>query len=304
MPSTIVVPLDESEISETAIPLAKAFAADSGASVLLVSVVDVSTEFASWLGDSTDAEDLQRERARTQEYLDGVASRFDGANVQTIVRAGRPEVEILDVLDETAEPIVVMSSHGRSGFNRVLVGSVAGRIVSGADCPVVVVRATDDGKRAPDMDSIDTILVPLDGSTFAEYALEAAQESLASKKLQIHLVRIPETVTWATTPGMTGAASYQMIDTYMEASTEEATAYLTEVAGRLKERGHSVNWEVRHGVIADEIAAAADEHKVDLVVIATHGRTGFRRIVMGSVAERVLHEASAPLMMVRPQDED
>lgn len=303
MPSTIVVPLDESEVSETALPVAKAFATDSGAAVLLVSVVDVSTEFAAWLGDSSDAEDLQREQARTQEYLNGIASRFDGSDVQTVVRTGRPEVEILDVVDQAADPIIVMSSHGRSGFNRVLVGSVANRIVSGSHCPVVVVRASDDGEPVPDIRTIDTVLVPLDGSSFAEQALDVVQSTLSSKTLQIHLVRVPETVTWATSPGMTGAASYQMVETYMEASTEEAKAYLTEVANRLKERGHTVNWEVRNGVIADEIAASADEHKVDLVVIATHGRTGFRRIVMGSVAERVLREASAPLMMVRPRDE-
>ncbi|CAN5117258.1 universal stress protein [soil metagenome] len=304
VPATIVVPLDMSETSETALPVAKAFAADSGASVLLVSVVDVSTEFAAWMRDSTDTEDFEKEQARTQEYLDGLASQFDGANVQTLVRAGRPEVEILSVLDETPDPLVVMSSHGRSGFNRLLVGSVAGRVVGGAPCPVVVVRASDSGEPMPETRSIEKVLVPLDGSGFAEQALEAALTSLESKKLQFHLVRIPETVTWQTTPYAGGMANYQMVETYMDASRTDATAYLTEVAERLEGRGHSVTWEVRSGVIADEIVTAAGEQNVDLVVIATHGRTGFRRLVMGSVAERILRDVSAPLMMVRPQDED
>ena len=302
MPSTIVVPLDESEVSETALPLAKAFAADSGAKLMLLSVVDISTEFASWLRDSTDSDDFQHELNRTQEYLDGVAARFSGMEVETVVRSGRPEVEILGVVDELPDPLIVMSSHGRSGFNRVLVGSVAARIVHSADCPVVVVRATDDGQPVPEVSTINKILVPLDGSSFAEQALEVAQTSLTSR-LNIHLVRIPESITWSTTPYAGGAAHYQMIDTYMEAMREEAQAYLTQVAARLEERGHTVTWEVRDGVIADEIAAAADEQQVDLVVIATHGRTGFRRIVMGSVAERILREARAPLMMIRPQDD-
>jgi nucleotide-binding universal stress UspA family protein len=89
----------------------------------------------------------------------------------------------------------------------------------------------------------------------------------------------------------------------MEAMKEEAQAYLAAVAAKLEERGHTVTWEVRTGMVSEEIAAAADEQQVDLVVIATHGRTGFRRVVMGSVAERVLREANAPLMMVRPQDD-
>lgn len=305
MPATIIVPLDMSETSETALPVAKAFVADSGASVLLVTVIDVSTEFAAWMRDSTDTEDFQNEQASAQEYLDGLASRFSGVDVQTAVRAGRPEVEILSLLDEATDPLVVMSSHGRSGFNRLLVGSVAGRIVSGAPCPVVVVRASDSGEPIPEIRSIERVLVPLDGSDFAEQALEAALVSLESKKLHFHLVRIPETMTWQATPGLgSGAANYQMMETYMEATREEATVYLTEVAGRLEGRGYEVTWEVRDGVISDEVVAAADEHNVDLVVIATHGRTGFRRLVMGSVAERILRDVSAPLMMVRPRDED
>jgi len=303
MTATIIVPLDESEVSETALPVARAFATDSGASIVLVSVVDVTTEFATWMRDSTDTQDFQHELNRTQEYLDGIAARFEGMDVQAVVRSGRPAVEILEEVEAHPDPLIVMSSHGRSGFNRVLVGSVAGRIVHSATCPVVVVRGTDDGKSAPVISSIDKILVPLDGSSFAENALETAEQALASRKLTFHLVRIPESITWSATPYAGGAAHYQMIETYMEATREEAKDYLAKVAAQLEERGHTVTWEVRDGVIADEIAAAAEEQQADLVVIATHGRTGFRRIVMGSVAERVLREASAPLMMVRPQDD-
>jgi nucleotide-binding universal stress UspA family protein len=303
MPSTIVVPLDESEVSETALPVARAFATDTNASLLLISVVDVSTEFAAWMRDSTDAEDLQYEMNRTQEYLDNVAARLGDLPVQTVVRSGRPEVEILGLLDEVDDPIVVMSSHGRSGFNRLVVGSVAARVVHGAGCPVVVVRGSDSTEAVPDIKPINKVLVPLDGSSFAEYALETAQLALSSRQLQIHLVRIPESITWSTTPYAGGAAHYQMIDTYMEAARDEAKEYLAKVAVQLEERGHTVTSEVRDGVIADEIAAAADEQRVDLVVVATHGRTGFRRLVMGSVAERILREASAPLMMVRPKED-
>ncbi len=293
-----------SETSETALPVAKTFAVDSGATVLLVSVVDVSTEFAAWMQDSTDTQDLQHEQRRAQEYLDAVAARFGNADVETVVRAGRPEVEILSLLDEVPNPLVVMSSHGRSGFNRLMVGSVANRIVGGAPCPVVVVRASDSGEPMPEVHSIEKVLVPLDGSGFAEQALEGALASLESKQLQFHFVRIPETMSWQTAADVGGAANYQMIDTYMEATRADAAAYLAEVAGRLEGRGYTVTWEVREGVIADEIVAAADEQNVDLVVIATHGRTGFRRLVMGSVAERILRDSSAPLMMVRPEEKD
>lgn len=283
--------------------MAKAFAADSGAAILLISVVDVSTEFAAWMQDSTDTEDFEHEKQSTQKYLDTVAARFDGSDVQTVVLAGRPEIEILSAAEQTVDPIIVMSSHGRSGFNRLLVGSVASRVVHSASCPVVVVRASDSGEPMEPVTTIQKVLVPLDGSDFAENALEAVQASLP-KSLHIHLVRVPESMTWQGSGYGTGMANYQMVESFMESSRAEATDYLTKVAARLEARGHSVTWEVREGVIAEAIVAAADEQDVDLVVIATHGRTGFRRVVMGSVAERVLREASAPLMMVRPGDED
>lgn len=299
MPSTIVVPLDKSELSESALPVARAFARDSGVSLTLLTVVDVSSEFSAWMLNSSSSEDFEQEQRTAAAYLDQVAERQDGVTVETVVLSGRPEKEILEFLDNTPDPLVVMSSHGRSGFNRLVVGSVAGRVVHGATCPVVVVRGETDTP----VGAIDKILVPLDGSEFAENALEIAQQSLASKALNIHLVRIPESVTWAASPEAGAYAYYEVIDTYMEAMKEEAEDYLTAAAAKLSARGHTVTHEVRTGVISDEIAAAADEQKVDLVVMATHGRTGFRRVVMGSVAERVLREANAPLMMVRPQDE-
>ena len=301
MPS-IVVPLDESELSESALPVAKAFAADSGSDLVLMTVVDVSTDFAVWIGSRDDAEDFENEQRRAQEYLDKIAARVDGVNVRTVVRSGRPEVEILRLLDEIDNPLVVMSSHGRSGFDRLMVGSVANRIVASADCPVVVVHGEEEDRPAADV-SINTILVPLDGSSFAENALEAVQSWLSARTLKIHLVRIPEMMTWAGAPYGGDSAYYQMIDTYMDAATEEAQIYLEEVATRLRERGHDVSWEVRSGMTAEEISAAAADHNVDLIVMATHGRTGFRRVVMGSVAERIFRDASVPLMLVRPHND-
>jgi nucleotide-binding universal stress UspA family protein len=299
MPSTIVVPLDKSELSESALPVARAFARDSGASLTLLTVVDVSSEFTAWMLDSSVSDDFEQEKRTAAVYLDEIAARQEGLTVETVVLTGRPEKEILEFLDQAPDPLVVMSSHGRSGFNRLVVGSVAGRIVHGATCPVVVVRGSETTLSG----AIDKILVPLDGSEFAENALEVAQQALASRQLQIHLVRVPESVTWAASPEAGAYAYYEVIDTYMEAMKEEAQAYLAAVAAKLEERGHTVTWEVRTGMVSEEIAAAADEQQVDLVVIATHGRTGFRRVVMGSVAERVLREANAPLMMVRPQDD-
>lgn len=299
MPSTIVVPLDKSELSESALPVARAFARDSGASITLLTVVDVSSEFSAWMMDSSGSEDFEQEKRTAAAYLDQVAERQDGLTVEKVVLSGRPEKEILEYLDQVPDPLVVMSSHGRSGFNRLVVGSVAGRIVHSATCPIVVVHGDD----APTVESINKVLVPLDGSEFAEYALEVALQSLASRQLSIHLVRIPESITWAASPEAGAYAYYEVIDTYMAAMKEEAEAYLASVAEKLRERGYTVTWEVRTGMISDEIAAAADEQQVDLVVIATHGRTGFRRVVLGSVAERVLRDAKPPLMMVRPEDD-
>jgi nucleotide-binding universal stress UspA family protein len=97
-------------------------------------------------------------------------------------------------------------------------------------------------------------------------------------------------------------ADYEAIEMYMDAAGEEAKTYLSNLADEMTKRGRRVTWEVRVGLIADVILETVKHTSANLIAMSSHGRSGFTRFVMGSVAERVLHDAPVPVLMVGPQE--
>lgn len=139
------------------------------------------------------------------------------------------------------------------------------------------------------------IMVPLDGSPFAEEALEIAEGLAKPLNLPIHLIRVTE--LYPLYPG-----SYIDYTGYAETdqlTAEEASAYLTTIVDRLKNQGHTVSFEVFRGVAADQITAAA--RRDDLIVMSSHGRSGVVRWFMGSVAEDVMRRGKGSVLMHRVQ---
>ena len=151
------------------------------------------------------------------------------------------------------------------------------------------------------------ILVPLDGSKIGEAALPYVEELLSSfapeKRVEVILIRaIVDLTHFIIVAGTMGqAVSVPYTKTELEPFKKEAMAYLNKVAGRLKKnKGVVVKSMVRMGInAADEILAASDEIKADLIAISTHGRSGFSRWAMGSVADKILRGGNTPVLMVR-----
>lgn len=289
-----------SDVSEAALPLARAVASNSGAPVVLVSVLEVPGDVASFLGGGSSVDELLDLEDAREKYLREIAQSFSGASVETVVLRGSPAAEIVQYADELEDPLIVMCSHGHSGFRRLVAGSVMARVVHAAPCAVLVARAADAEQKARQVEQVDRVLVPLDGSEFAEQALRVAIDLFPDAELR--LMRVPEMMTYPTT--MYGGGGYETAALYMDAVQAEAEAYLKEKSAELKEQGRSVTWEVRDGMTAEAITAAATEHTADVIAMSSHGRTGFRRFVMGSVAERVLNEAPVPVLMVGPEDRE
>lgn len=289
-----------SDVSEAALPLARAVASNTGAPVVLVSVLEVPGDVASFLGGGSSVDELLDLEDAREKYLREIAQSFSGAAVETVVLRGSPAAEIVQYADELEDPLIVMCSHGHSGFRRLVAGSVMARVVHAAPCAVLVARAADAEQKARQVEQVDRVLVPLDGSEFAEQALRVAIDLFPEAELR--LMRVPEMMTYPTT--MYGGGGYETAALYMDAVQGEAEAYLKEKSAELKEQGRSVTWEVRDGMTADAITAAATEHTADVIAMSSHGRTGFRRFVMGSVAERVLNEAPVPVLMVGPEDRE
>jgi nucleotide-binding universal stress UspA family protein len=151
---------------------------------------------------------------------------------------------------------------------------------------------------------LDRVLAPLDGSSFSEYALTRSMSALG-EGLSIHLLRVVELPVFraggALEPGM--SFEYGLVAEYLEATRDEAEAYLRELQEVVSEQGHTVTIEVRDGRVAEEVLATAVERQVNVIAMATHGRGGIGRLVFGSVAERVLSESEIPLLLVRPHED-
>jgi nucleotide-binding universal stress UspA family protein len=285
-------------VAESALPFAVSLAKKIDADITLLAVIDVPYEFAAWLEASTiidakiDVEDAYA------DYLEVMAESIDGVDVETVVRSGNAAAEIQKFVEGLGDPIVVMASHGRSGISRMLIGSVTQQVVHRVETPVIVVPARVKEDQPTEALELNTILFPLDGSQFAEFALESALILLGDDRPRLHLLRVVEVVSWY------GAAytnkDYEGLNPYIDASRELAENYLGMMAKSLQERGYEVTTEVAVGMVSDQIEIAANNQAADMVVMATHGRSGVGRLIFGSVAERTLRQTPAPLMLVRP----
>jgi nucleotide-binding universal stress UspA family protein len=165
---------------------------------------------------------------------------------------------------------------------------------------VYVVRETEDHEGAP---AFKQLLVPLDGSSLAESALDTAVEIADRTGASITLAQVPTVPAYVTTIPETSG----WIPGYLREQAESANLYLQGIASALAESGveSSIDVEVvRAGGVADGILASAAEHGADLIVMSTHGRTGFGRWLFGSVADRVLRGAELPVWLVRAHETD
>lgn len=144
------------------------------------------------------------------------------------------------------------------------------------------------------------ILIPLDGSKLAETALPVALEVAQKFDSEITLLRVvlpPHVVSHTT-----GAAYASLITGLREIAFEEAEIYLKTQQDALRQQGYRIHCQIVDGEpVADIILDAAENLTVDLIVMCTHGRSGVSRWVFGSVADRILRQATMPILLVRAQ---
>jgi nucleotide-binding universal stress UspA family protein len=193
--------------------------------------------------------------------------------------------------------LVVMATHGRGGLGRFVYGSVAARVLHEAEVPVLLVRAWEE-RPGGSFDAAPRIVVPLDGSRFAEAALPVARElatALSGHLLFAQAIMPPEV---AGVPDM----HYQPFDP--EAELAMATSYLRRIADQESTPERPAEVIAQVGLPSAFIPEVARAHRAALVVMATHGRSGLGRLVLGSVADATLRQGNTPLLLVRPQEDE
>jgi nucleotide-binding universal stress UspA family protein len=293
MYTRILVPLDGSPFAEEALPLALELGGTSGASVHLVTVLDPIPP----LGDDNW-------RAQTRDWLTGYLeevggrARRTGVEVTTALRFGDVVATLrLEVEDEGAD-LIVMTTHGRGAVARAWIGSVASELSREGTTPLILVRPRGHTHGSPPETNPRTILIPLDGSEFSESALERAVELGQAFGSAYHLTRIVHYPMDVHSPYV--PFTVQMNRGALAEAKRAAADYLEQHASRLRWRGLKVTTSVAvAGQPAHGILAEVDAVGCDMVAMATHGHAGLR-VVLGSAADKVLHGARVPLMLIRP----
>lgn len=257
------------------------------AEVHILNVADTTQMSATRIqGEVIDT--LEREGERIIEATANRATER-GVSTKTEVVQGRPYSTIVEYADARRIDVIVMPTHGRRGLERFLLGSTTERVVRRANVPVLTIRPNgDNGPQYP----YQNVLVPTDGSNCANQALAMGADVAGVEGSTLHLLSV-----------IAIASLGVDVRPDLQLETLEAQAQELIEAGQTfaKEAGiDSVSGTVEYGPsIHQTILTYIEDHSIDLVVLGTHGRTGFDRYVLGSVTEYVIRTSPIPVLTVR-----
>lgn len=297
MYAKILIPLDSSKTAEQVLPYIKSLSAPGG-ELHLVSVIEPNMYTYAFASN----EAAVREKIQTiihnelESYLTDVCTTLQnqGYTVQTWVARGDAAQTIADVATKIEADLIAMTTHGRTGFARWALGSVADRVIQIAHQPIFLVRM--DGTPATEY-TIRQILMPLDGSALAEEALVHAEGIAHQTGASLVLLRVVEPLsTWQKALLVEHGYNEQLLE---EERSEEANRYLVQVHERLQAAAVASRAEVYSGGAASAILQVVEKEPIDLVVMSTHGLSGYSRWVYGSIASKLLHNVPCPLLLLR-----
>ena len=301
----VLFPTDFSAHSEMALPYATALAKRFEGVLHLVHVIDTNTLAHGsgqgfWLGEHEmgDVLDSMQEHAESRLALLVDRATEAGVRAESLVLRGQAVVQIMEAARLTHAGMIVLPSHGRSGIDRLVFGSVCERVIRHSPAPVLTIKHPEHAfvDRDKMRVRLRRVLFPTDFSEFSlkglPYAVSLCREFEAELVLsyvaEVPLI-LPELM-----PEVTDGLDTEQIEfatQHLETMAQEVHDVATRVAVR---RGHAPH----------EIADLAVELEIDLIVIPTHGRSGILHVFWGSVAEKVTRLAQCPVLIIRPQAQD
>ena len=303
----ILVPLDGSELAEKALPYAEELAVKLGSEVTLVTIGTQAEnvqhpENRVYL--SKKAADMEQNFKKSSAAARAKKAKVTSDIVSSSGLVARPAEEIVEYADKKDINMIIMATHGRTGITRWVMGDTANKVASSFKCPLLLIRAKAD---VPQKIQLKKILVPLDGSKASETVLTFI-EILASRlkpainllhivEMQFHVYAYPEAAGY----GAPGIVRVPYNKEEMKPFREAGEKYIKGISDKLKEKGIESTTEVRVGSPGDEIIEMEQEQHPDIVVMSTHGHSGFGRFDHGSITDKVLHGGKTPLLLVRPQ---
>lgn len=298
---SILVPLDGSSFAEQAIAPALTIAETCQAAVTLVRAWDPANYRDSSELTPPYLDPNAPEKLAATDYLNALVARLrigTTVPIDVAVIAGSAPAAIRECLTHGPADLVVMTTHGLTGWSRAWIGSVADAVVRTVTAPILLVRPLE-AEGPTSSGHFERVLIPLDGSAEAEEILAHAVELGGNARFILLRVERPVMPLHLYTYAVPAWEADQR-------ATEEAAAYardyLVRVANRLKalqpDAGVDVDVRLAERPVAAIIEAAQD-YKADLVAITTHARRAVR-LVLGSVADKVLRGTHAPVLVLRP----
>lgn len=295
MYSQILVPLDGSKVAEQVLPYARYVAGRLKIPVHLLAVVDLVGMASSRMTERVQNLDafMTENVHRSEAYLQHMSKTFPEVVVGWSVGRGYPAEVVIEKAAADRNTLIAMATHGRSGVDRWLLGSVVEKILRATTNSLLLVRATEGGRSEGEC-TIKKVIVPLDGSPFAERVLPtvtALAKELAFETVLLRAYNLKQVVSMfeGTIPDWEK----------LEAKAKlEALAYLDRKVRELKHQGLiELSSRASDREAAREIIEAAAEPD-SLIAMCTHGRSGVKRWVLGSVTEKVVRHAKSPVLVI------
>jgi nucleotide-binding universal stress UspA family protein len=295
MYTRMLIPLDGSQVAEQVLPYARCLAKALTIPVDLLEVADIETlrllanpERGRYL-DTLLSEKMEN----SESYLETVAQSFEGTPVTCIVEKGKAEDVVIERAAADKGTLIVMATHGRSGIQRWVLGSVTDKVLHGSNNHLFLIRAQDQAKAEGEA-LLKKVIVPLDGSPVAEMVLPYVIDLAKKMRLEVVLVRA------FALPAATADEYQTYTDELIGLIEAEARDYLAEKVKEMKGKGlQNVSSAVNVGYGAEEIITLARKTPDNFIAMCTHGRSGVKRFVLGSVTDRVVRHSGDPVLIIR-----
>jgi len=303
IPQSVLVPVDGSNFAEHALPYALGIARRTGATLHLA-LVHVPADVVGPTYPLTEAIQAHHEEQRDHEtsYVEQLVERLSpsGVEIRPALLRGRVAPALTSYVEEEGIDLVVMTTHGRGGLQRTWLGTTADGLIRHCMIPVLLVRPSDATREfGPHSDrEIRRVVAALDGSEAAEAALGDALELGITRGATVTLLHVLQPSVATTSPYVPHAI--QLTPDEAQVRKEHMRGYLESLAGSAMMEGWSSGIRVAMDFqAAPAVIDAADELEADLIVMGTHGRGGLRRLILGSVADKVVRGTHRPVLVHR-----
>lgn len=290
----ILVPLDGSPAGEAVFQPLRQLLRRKDAEVILVQAIDVP-KLASLSQSAPILTGMEREAA---VYLERVEARLEGEGlrVRSLVLQGMPAESVLKAADSERATLIALSTHGRSGVVRWMLGSVTEEVLRHSPLPVLVWRAEQDAGPAA-ADGVGTILVPFDGGRESLAVAPCVIETAKLFEAEVAVVKVEDLASGGVDVGFVGHLMDGPVN--LERSPDILDRDLVEAGNPFAEAGLRTTLFRVRGDAANQINKLARILPAALIAMSTHGRTGISRLIWGSVTEQVVRTSEVPVLIMR-----